>query len=270
MKLTYAKAKAHEQASELLSKPTLTEEERCFVLAHWRAGARHINTLAGAYFTPAGLARDLAFEVGEGPIIDLCAGIGMLAFHARRQIGPDQRLVCVEINPDYVAVGKKILPHATWICCDIFDLPEVGHFSYAISNPPFGRLPRRGRAPRYRGARFEYHVIDIASDLADFGVFLVPQESTPFLYSGQSQFSQVPRHRVSDYWEFEDSSTIEFEMNCGFDTSQYRDDWDGVSPMTEIVLTDFGESRRRRTVGTTVELFALAQPQSRESPSQPE
>jgi predicted RNA methylase len=150
MKLTHAQAKAHEQASDLLTKQLLTDEERCFVLEHWRAGARHINSLAGAYFTPCGLARDLACEVGEGSIIDLCAGIGTLAFHARRWAEPDQRIVCVEMNPDYVAVGRKILPYATWMCCDIFDMPNVGHFSCAISNPPFGRTSRSGRSPRYQ------------------------------------------------------------------------------------------------------------------------
>ena len=90
MKLTYARAKAHEHASVLLTKPLLTDEERCFVLEHWRAGAKHINNLAGAYFTRYGLARDLECEVGEGSIIDLCAAIGTLAVHARRWAEPDQ------------------------------------------------------------------------------------------------------------------------------------------------------------------------------------
>jgi hypothetical protein len=255
MKLTYAQAKAHEHASELLTQPLLTDEERCFVLEHWRAGARHINSLAGAYFTPSGLARDLACEVGAGSIIDLCAGIGTLTFHARRWAQPDQRIICVEINPDHVAVGQKILPYATWMCCDIFDLPDVGHFSCALSNPPFGRTSRSGRSPRYQGKRFEYHVIDIASDLADYGVFLIPQESTPFRYSGKPEFSQVPEDRIPDYREFRRRSHIEFEMNCGFDTSQYLDDWNGVAPTTEIVITDFNAARDRRVVGMTAELF---------------
>ena len=140
--------------------------------------------------------------------------------------------------------------------CDIFDLPDVGHFSCALSSPPFGRTTRSGRSLRYQGKRFEYHVIDMASDLADHGVFLIPQESTPFRYSDKPEFSQVPEDRIPEYREFRRRSHIEFDMNCGVDTSQYRGDWDGVARTTEIVITDFNAVRDRRVVGMTAELFA--------------
>lgn len=257
MRLSRVRAKAHQEAAALLTRPRLTEDERCFVLENWRAGAHHMNNLAGAFFTPTGLARDIAVEIGQGSLLDLCAGIGTLAFHARRFSRDErQRIVCVEINPDYVAVGKKIIPEATWYCCDVLRLPYLGRFDWAVSNSPYGSMPRTSRAPRYRGRRFELSVIDVSSDHAENGVFLVPQQLTPFRYSGRSGFTEVPVGDVPDYSELRDCTGIEFEMNCGLDTSQYLDDWDDVvPPPLEIILADLRAARRRRAVGTTLELF---------------
>jgi hypothetical protein len=39
------------------------------------------------------------------------------------------------------------------------------------------------------GGEFEYAVIDVASDIANLGVFLIPQGFAPFSYSGCRQLS---------------------------------------------------------------------------------
>ena len=39
---------------------------------------------------------------------------------------------------------------------------------------------------------------------------------------------------------------ISFEANCGIDASVFKDDWHGASVMTEVVLTDFEETRASR------------------------
>src|SRR5207249_941216 len=149
--------------------------------------ASHINSVSGAFFTPPALARDLSIEVHGRRVIDLCAGIGNLAFAVWHRHDCDRgsltHLTCVEINPDYVAVGKKIIPEATWIQANVFELPkDMGHFDCAISNPPFGATKASGKSPRFTGNIFEYRVIDIASDIADYGVFIIPQVSAPFEY----------------------------------------------------------------------------------------
>ena len=161
-KLTKAEAKAHAEAEAILAKPTLTDDERLFVLEHWQESANHVNSAAGAFFTPYDLARDAALDVHNvGRVIDLCAGIGTLSlaamwrgFYQRREMGQTLELVCVELNPAYVEVGRKMLPEARWVCGSIFDLPrDLGHFDSAISNPPFGKVDRGGgNAPRYTGA----------------------------------------------------------------------------------------------------------------------
>lgn len=243
-KLTKAQIKAHKQACDLLAKDRLTEDERWLVLENWHESANHINSAVGAFFTPPMLARDFAIEVPGRRVIDLCAGIGCLAFMVWGKVPRPVEIVCVEQNPDYVAVGRKVLPEATWIVGDVFNLPsDLGRFDCAVSNPPFGATKRTGSAPRYSGRAFEYHVIDVASDLADYGAFIIPQNSAPFRYSGE------PHYRVDEsdeYRSFRAATGIELEPNCGIDTDCYRNEWRGVAPVTEIVVADFVEARKAR------------------------
>ncbi|MFP5078284.1 methyltransferase [Rhizobium sp. YIM 134829] len=243
-KLTEPQAKAHQQACDLLAKDVLTEDEKIFVLQNWQESASHINTVAGAFFTPFDLARDFAIETFAGRVIDLCAGIGMLSFAVKSKLawesGSRLELTCVEINPDYVAAGRKILPEANWIQASVFDVIDMGlgSFDLAISNPPFGRIsrPEGKRAPRYTGADFEFHVIDIAAHLASYGVFLLPQMSSGFRYSGSQEYRRDTSGKAFD---FQQQTGIYLGPNCGIDTALYRDAWRGVSPVCEIVCCEF-------------------------------
>ena len=90
-------------------------------------------------------------------------------------------------------VGKKLLPEANWICADVFEVwRDLPHFDCAIANPPFGRVATAGKAPTYTGPDFEYKIIDIASRIADYGTFLIPQQSAPFRYSGAHYYDERP------------------------------------------------------------------------------
>lgn len=257
-KLTKAQAKAHQQACDLIAKDVLTEDEKLFVLEHWQESAKHINTIAGAFFTPIGLARDLSVEVNPGSrIIDLCAGIGALAFFCSG-IWKQSEMVCVELNPEYAAVGQKIVPEARWIVGSVFDLPaDLGRFDFAIGNPPFGATPRDAKAPRYTGKDFELHVIDVASGIADFGVFIVPQLTAGFKYSGSPAGgwpetrkdgigSGFAENKSDTHARLLDQTGIILEPSCGIDTALYARDWHGVSVSTEVVTVDFIEARQRR------------------------
>ena len=258
-KLSKAEATAHQQACELLKKDVLSEDDKLFVLENWQESASHINTIAGAFFTPVGLARDLSIEVGGKRIIDLCAGIGGLSYWcANRAWNEPPEIVCVEMNPDYAAVGRKLLPEAAWIVGSVFDLPsDIGRFDFAIGNPPFGATPRDAKAPRFRGKEFELHVIDIASDLADFGAFIVPQNTAPFRYSG-SPAGGWPETRKNGighgfmecptdlHEKLLAETSIILEPSCGIDTSAYDREWHGVSVKTEIVTCDFQQARASR------------------------
>ena len=86
-KLTKAEARAHEKAQQLLDRPgALDETELEYVLTHWQESARHVNSSAGAYFTPHDLASDLTLEIGEpASVVDLCAGIGTFSLGVEMQ-----------------------------------------------------------------------------------------------------------------------------------------------------------------------------------------
>ncbi|MEU9615814.1 methyltransferase [Streptomyces sp. NPDC048209] len=246
-RLSKQQSKAHNQALELVALDRdLTEDEKEFVLGHFQEAATATHNLDGAFFTPEPLARDLSIEVHGDRIIDLCAGIGRLAWSCRDLWGrrwnnePARDIVCVEKNPDYVTVGRKILPEATWVCADVLTVPSLGlgEFDTAISNPPFGNIARTGDAPGYSGSRFEYHVIAIASTLAQFGAFILPQASAPFRYSGERYYTKV---RDRECTKFEQQTRIQLGPGAGFDTSIYADEWRGVSPKVEVAVCDFAE-----------------------------
>ncbi|MET9134768.1 hypothetical protein [Streptomyces antibioticus] len=152
-KLSKEQTKQHNRARELVGlERDLTEEEREFVLDHFHESASMSRTLDGAFFTPSELAGELHHVIPGERIIDLCAGIGRLAWHARDHWNrrwerlPPREIVCVEKDPEYVRVGRRVLPEATWICADVLAVPglDLGAFDCAISNPPFGRIKRSG------------------------------------------------------------------------------------------------------------------------------
>jgi hypothetical protein len=240
-KLTKQRSKLHNEAEELLRKDVLTLDEKIFVYENWNEAAKHDSTRAGAFFTPMELANDFKLEVAGPRIIDLCAGIGILSFckyHFQDHSGNPPEITCVELNPDYVRVGQKLLPEATWICGDVLeiwrDLPR--DFTTAISNPPFGRIKCDGKAPRYTGQEFEYKIIDIAGHLAEFGAFILPQMSAPFQYSGV----QCYQRRESDkYLKLSEQTGIVLDIGCGIDTSYHKDGWKLVNVAIEIACCDF-------------------------------
>lgn len=150
MKITKIETKLHQKALAICEKERLTDDEKEFVLLHFHPGASHNITANGVFFTPLSLAQDVAAMHGPGGrVIDACAGIGALSYFLR----PVEEMVCLEINPEYCRIGKKIVPEATWICGDIFDASgALGSFDSGISNPPFGAVsgaPQWGRAAHF-------------------------------------------------------------------------------------------------------------------------
>ncbi|MGW1039574.1 methyltransferase [Streptomyces sp. bgisy153] len=243
-------AKNHRKACDLVALDRdLTEDEKDTVLRYWQESSNVTNKLDGAFFTPEDLAYDLRFHVYGDRIIDLCAGIGTLAYccrelYTRRWEGrPPREIVCVERNPAYVEVGRKLLPEATWICGDVLDVPgmDLGTFDTAIANPPFGRIQRSGNAPGYSGPHFEYHTIAVASLIARHGAFIVPSMSAPFEYTGRPLHRYLQHRESTRYNRFHEQTGIVLRENIGIDASTYEG-WRGVSPRIEMVTCDFEEN----------------------------
>lgn len=240
MKMTRAQTKVMQEVEKLISlERRLTDSEREFVLENYQEGANRNNAEVGAFFTPMRLANDFSIEVYScDSIVDLCAGIGSLAYACE---GRASRIVCVEQCAEYVRVGRKVMPDATWIHADVFGdwVKDFDGFDVAISNPPFGsRVKSQAFNGRYTGSTFEYKVIELASRIADDGVFIVPQSSAPFRYSGSQNYQQAISR---DCRRFMDETGIELEPNCGIDTALYRDKWHGVAPTCEIVTCEFDQ-----------------------------
>ena len=242
-KLSKQQAKLHEEAESILAKPKLTDDDRMFVIENWQESATHINGLAGAFFTPWGLATDAMIEVGgwqfEGTVLDLCAGMGTLSL-AALEMSRASRIVCVELNTDYARIGRKMVPDAEWIIGSVFDHARFGEFDHAISNPPFGKIARDGNAPRYKGSEFEYHVIDIAADHAESGTFIIPNSSAGFELSNDTGYRRLD---LQKYQTFVKQTGISLEAGCGVDTRFYADAWHGVSPKVEIACTEFNREK---------------------------
>lgn len=261
-KLTKQQSKAHQAAVTLLRKETLTLDEKIFVLENWHEGGEHDQGRSGAFFTPVDYANDFKLEVCGPKILDLCAGIGSLAFawlQFRHHDTPPQ-ITCVEINPAYVEIGKKLLPEATWICGDVFDvwqeLPR--DFDTVISNPPFGRLQTSRKAPRYTGPEFELKIVDIAAHLGSYGVFILPQGSAGFRYSGAQYYERTNDAKSA---QLHTDTGLELDIGCGVDTTVFKDQWKQPVPTTEIACVEFppimAEAPALETIAVALPLDAV-------------
>lgn len=233
-KLTKAQIAAHREAERLLTLPLLDDDQREYVLAHWQESATHINSAAGAFFTPVDLAPSVAcYTSGAETIVDLCAGIGCLGLWAWWLGGRKAKVTCVEINPAYAAVGRKIFPEAEWIEASVTDFKAATLFDCAISNPPFGKTAKLATS-RYTGED-DLAVVDLASDLARWGVFVLPALSCPFEYSGKPHYRARPSEKYERF-----TKVTGIELSCeSTDTSFARPLWRGVAPHVEVVSCDF-------------------------------
>lgn len=253
-RLTKAQHKAHQQAEDILTKPSLTTDDKEFVLENWDPSAKHVNSADGAFFTPLELASSFASMLGHpGSIIDLCAGIGALTYAATPVYGAAPRIVCVEKNPDYVRVGRKIAPHAEWIEGDVFDVLRMGlgRFDAAIGNPPFGKIAKGGKSAPDVAADFEFHVIAIGMAMADYGQFILPQMSAGFTYSGKPHYERAKDGKAFD---FQKKHGFHFEC-CSIDTDFARQLWKGTAPVTEVVSVERIEAANDNVA---VDLFGVA------------
>jgi hypothetical protein len=101
----------HESTLKLLEQETLTRDERVFMQKNYRPDADHDVGICGAHFTPFGMARTFvqcSALRDKLRVLDLCAGIGGLAFHVL-DMGYQLEMVCVEQNAAFVDVERCLV-----------------------------------------------------------------------------------------------------------------------------------------------------------------
>ncbi|MEM1155167.1 MAG: methyltransferase, partial [Pseudomonadota bacterium] len=79
-------------------------------------------------------------------------------------------------------------------------------------------------------------MIDIASEIARDGVFIIPQLSSGFEFSGVQCYQ---RRESSKYTAFAEATGLFVDAGMGIDTSVTSDGWKGVKQRVEIALVDF-------------------------------
>lgn len=252
----------HNQAVKLLQKKELNFNDREFVFENFHEGAGRMNNLVSAHFTPPSIAHSMAHNIRFNNFVDLCAGIGTLAYKLVRQHEmsathntPPIFGICVENCTEFYEVGKKLLPQLHWINGNIFDrevIQEIkelmkGKRFSIISNPPYGSQVKTDTKQllKYQGSNFEYKAIELGAILGAFdGAFLLPQQSCNFRMSGSSNKSVYDKEYItSEYEKFVKQTGLEMEANTGFSTDILEGEktWKDVSIITEIAVIEYSE-----------------------------
>ncbi len=250
-KITKRQLKLHEQAEDLLwgSDKKLIQDQVAFCLEHWdpRALAGKYVVKNQAYFTPMSLAIDAGKYIGgDGRrVVDIGAGIGRLAYAVlcANWWDPKQvQITAVEINPEYVKVGRRLLPEVTWVQDDMYDQrlwQTLPRFDEAISNPPFGQVLTDGDTGwiGYRGPA-GLTAAAIGLKVAQLITLVLPQTQTPYRYSGRRPGENVCVSTHTRYLETFMSQRPELEWHhSSIDTEHeaYKSGWRGASPVVELV-----------------------------------
>jgi hypothetical protein len=78
--------------------------------------------------------------------------------------------------------------------------------------------------------------------LCSSAVMILPQMDLPFRYSGEQCHTWLqPENYTKAYARFHQRfSDVDFEAGC-IDTTQYKDEWQGVSPRVELVRVQRNE-----------------------------
>lgn len=246
-KITKQQSKLHDEALALVhSDKALTKDDIEFVYKNYNPMASHNVGKGAIYFTPPGLAEEFAVLAPKGRVIDLCAGIGVLSYYTLQHDisgysgrepfrGDIKRLVAIENNPEFVEVGKRLMPYVEWIHGDVFDLDlltSLGEFDCAISNPPYGHIPTKDandwtlvKGPAH------WQVIEIALRLADNGgIFILPEDCTDYDLRKRQYNPQKPKNKYLEPY-FHDV----YMEAWAADYDQYLNDWQGASPKVNIV-----------------------------------
>lgn len=235
-RITKKESALHIKVMDLIHSDTaLTQDDKEFIFNNYKGDGIGAT---GAFFMPEMLAWDFIIDAGcTGDCIELCAGIGRLSYYQYLRNKPTH-ITCVELNPEYVMIGKRVLPEAEWITGDALQYSPDRFYRVAYGNPPFGKInTSEVHTGRYTGSEFEYKIIDRAREYASFGAWIVPQGSSGFVYSGAQYYDNSKPS--TKYLRFINDTGLELHPGVGIDTSIYKDEWNGTKVICESVTVEY-------------------------------
>ncbi len=234
MKLSKVELKEQKEIKALIdNEKKLSLEELEKIYENFNPGYISDVTSHSAYFTPLDMAYDFALFAGRsGVCVDMCAGIGILSFCAKIRDtyeGNIEHQICIERNPAYLEIGKRLLPDAIWIQGDIFDksiwdsiVAKYGRIDSIVSNPPFGKVTKTDVDRswlKYQGSDLDIASIEVALKYTDDVAMILPSGSVSFRYSGKPYFEEVQNRKVDKLKK--DTGLNIIMTNPGIDTSVY-------------------------------------------------
>ena len=239
-RLTKPQEKKHDEALSLLSlNRKLKDEETEFVFRHYSAMATHRVAKGAIYFTPYEIASELAVMArlqGGGRVIDYAAGIGVLTHHmliSEYWDAKPKHHVCVEIDPEFVEVGKKLLPRVEWVCGNIFDrelVQSLGTFTIGIANPPFGVVPSLASGKVWLKAKVPAHLatVELMVRMCQYGGFVIMPRVDQEYQPQTGRLSDALQRLLTAF------PGLHVGMCMDLDWDQYPK-WQGANPDTVIV-----------------------------------
>lgn len=247
MKLTKAELKLQKEVKALIdSDKKLTEDEIEFIYEKFNPAYIGDITSHSAYFTPLDMAYDFALFAGRyGVCVDMCAGIGMLTYAAKIRDSWEHNIthqICIERNPDYITIGKRLLPHVHWIQGDMFDedmwkgiVKQYGRIDSIVSNPPFGKVTKTDVDRswlKYQGADLDIASIEVALKFTNNVSMILPTGSVSFRYSGRPYYEDISNRKID---KLKKDTGLNFHMtNPGIDCSVYSE-FKNTKILVEIV-----------------------------------
>ncbi len=248
-RLTQLEEKAHDDALALLSLTrVLSNDEVDFVYRHYSPLATHRVAQNAIYFTPPEAAALLAIYArmeGRARIIDLAAGIGILTHHMLLAERWDDHTaakqhVCVELDAEFVAVGRKLLPQVEWVCGNSFDpdlMHALGSFDAGIANPPFGQIPALKAAKTWLRARVPAHLATVEVMLRmcrQGGTILLPRNDQNIQRERRTEPSSVLKRMYTAWPGVQVSMDADLDGLCDDEGKPLR--WHGADP--DVVVAD--------------------------------
>jgi SAM-dependent methyltransferase len=99
------------------------------------AAVLYERSFVPALFARAAVVLADAAEIGQGQrVLDVGCGTGVVARTAARRVGPEGRVVGLDINPRMLAVARRVAPEIEWRHGDAGDLPfDDGAFDVVVS-----------------------------------------------------------------------------------------------------------------------------------------